>query len=114
MSVCVARGDAAQRPVLTSGNRGALSPGGKNALSNRLRRRELYVRVRRGSSMQLFDALIEVDANDLDWCVDPTDLERALARRLVELEPSVCGSMSVDEKLARLKLAREFERVLQH
>jgi hypothetical protein len=64
--------------------------------------------------MQLFDALIEVDANDLDWCVDPTDLERALARRLVELEPSECGSMSVDEKLARLKLAREFERVLQH
>jgi putative ABC transport system substrate-binding protein len=51
---------------------------------------------------------------DLDWCADPTDLERALARRLLELEPSECGSMSVDEKLARLKLAREFERVLQH
>ena len=86
----------------------------KTPLPNRLWRRELYVRVNRGISMQLFDALIEADANDLDWCADPTDLERALARRLVELEPSECGSMSIDEKLARFKLAREFERVLQH
>ena len=65
--------------------------------------------------MNLFDDLIiDANTNDLDWCADPTDLERALARRLVEIEPGECGSTPIDEKLARLRLAREFERVIQH
>jgi hypothetical protein len=34
--------------------------------------------------MQLLDVLIEADT-DLDWCTDPSELERALVR-LVELE----------------------------
>ena len=65
--------------------------------------------------MHLLDGLmIDANTNDLDWCADPTDLERALARRLVEIEPGECGSTPIDEKLARLRLAREFERVIQH
>jgi hypothetical protein len=81
--------------------------------ANRFVRRALYERG--GSAMHLFDGLmIDANTNDLDWCADPPDLERALARRLVEIEPSECGSTPIDEKLARLRLAREFERVIQH
>jgi hypothetical protein len=42
---------------------------------------------------------IDVNTNNLDWCADLTDLERALARRLVEIEPGECGSTPIDEKL---------------
>jgi hypothetical protein len=41
-------------------------------------------------------------------------VERALARPFVEIEPSECGSTPIDEKLARLRLVREFERMIQH
>ncbi len=36
--------------------------------------------------MDLLDLLIEADAEHIDWCADLTDLERALARRLSELD----------------------------
>ena len=73
------------------------------------------VRSTREGAMHLFGCLmIDANTNDLDWCADPTDLERALAQRLVEIDPSECGSTPIDEKLARLRLAREFERVIQH
>jgi hypothetical protein len=63
--------------------------------------------------MQLLDILIEAEPTDLDWCADPADMERAVARRLPEIEPGECAAV-LDEKAARLKLARELERVVQH
>jgi hypothetical protein len=64
--------------------------------------------------MHFLDLLIETGSADLDWCADPTELERALARRLVEMEPADHAPIPDHEKLARVKLAREFERVVQH
>jgi hypothetical protein len=66
--------------------------------------------------MQLLDLLIEAaPTDDLDWCADPAGLERALARRLSEIDPAADHAcMPEHEKLARSKLAREFERVVQH
>ncbi|HKH26849.1 MAG TPA: hypothetical protein VKA61_00775 [Sphingomicrobium sp.] len=43
---------------------------------------------------------------------DSIDLERALTRLLVELEPDVTAP--VQEKLAETKLARKLGRVSQH
>jgi hypothetical protein len=46
--------------------------------------------------------MIDANTNDLDWCADPTDLERALARRLVEIEPSECVSTPMTRSLLGL------------
>jgi hypothetical protein len=62
--------------------------------------------------MQLFDLLIEAESKHVDWCTDPSDLERALARRLMEIDPR--DEVAVEEKLADAKLARELGRVSQH
>jgi hypothetical protein len=64
--------------------------------------------------MQLFDLLIEAETKHVDWCTDPSDLERALARRLMELEPHEEVAAPVQERLAEMKLARELGRVSQH
>jgi hypothetical protein len=64
--------------------------------------------------MQLFDLLIEAETKHVDWCTDPSDLERALARRLIEIDPRDEVAVSVQEKLADAKLARELGRVSQH
>ena len=64
--------------------------------------------------MQLFDPLVEAETKHVDWCMDPSDLERALARRLMELEPHEEMAALLNEKLAETKLARELGRVSQH
>ena len=64
--------------------------------------------------MELLDLLIETEALHLDWCTDPGDLERALARRLTEVDPGDESPMPVHERLRHLKLARELGRVVQH
>ena len=64
--------------------------------------------------MQLFDLLIEAETKHVDWCTDPRDLERALMRRLMELEPHEEMAAPVQEKLVETKLARELGRVSQH
>jgi hypothetical protein len=64
--------------------------------------------------MELMDLVIEAEATHLDWCTDPSDLERALAKRLRELEPRDDVSVPTQEKLAQLKLAKELGRVTQH
>ena len=64
--------------------------------------------------MELMDLLIEAEAEHLDWCTDPSDLERALARRLNELEPHDEIAVSFRASFAELKLARELGRVTQH
>jgi hypothetical protein len=64
--------------------------------------------------MELLDLLIEVETKHLDWCTDPSDLERALARRLMELEPRDEVAVPVQEKVADMKLASELGRVSQH
>jgi hypothetical protein len=64
--------------------------------------------------MHLFDLLIEAETKHVDWCTDPSDLERALAKRLIELEPRDELPAPVREKLTDLKLARELGRVSQH
>jgi hypothetical protein len=66
------------------------------------------------ATMQLFDLLIEAETKHVDWCTDPSDLERALARRLMELEPHDEAAGPVQEKLAETRLARELGRVIQH
>jgi hypothetical protein len=49
------------------------------------------------------------------WCADPADLERALARRLSEMDPATdYAPVPEHDKLARLKIARELQRVIQH
>ena len=60
----------------------------------------------------LFDVLIEVQT-DLDWCADPSDLERALVR-LVDLESRDDVAIPLQQKIAQLKMARELGRVTQH
>jgi hypothetical protein len=60
----------------------------------------------------LIDVLIEAQT-DLDWCADPTELERALIR-LVDLEPRDDVAAPLQQKIAQLKLARELGRVTQH
>jgi hypothetical protein len=62
--------------------------------------------------MDLMDVLIEAKT-DLDWCADPTELERALVR-LAELEPRDDITVTLKDKLAQAKLARELGRVTQH
>jgi hypothetical protein len=62
--------------------------------------------------MQLFDLLIDAETKHVDWCIDPSDLERALARRLMELEPR--DEVAVQENLAERMIARELGRVSQH
>ena len=62
--------------------------------------------------MQLLDVLIEADT-DLDWCTDPSELERALVR-LVELESCDDVTTPLQEKLAQSKLARELGRLTIH
>src|SRR5215213_2875250 len=52
----------------------------------------------------LIDVLIEAQT-DLDWCADPSDLERALIR-LVDLEPRDDVAAPLQQKIAQLKLAR--------
>jgi hypothetical protein len=64
--------------------------------------------------MELMDLVIEAEATHLDWCTDPSDLERALAKRLSELEPRDDVAVPLQEKLAQLKLAKELGRVTQH
>ena len=49
----------------------------------------------------------------LDWCADPSELERALIR-LVDLEPRDDVAVPLQQKIAQLKLARELGRVTQH
>jgi hypothetical protein len=63
--------------------------------------------------MQLIDILIETDT-DLDWCTDPSDLERAVAKRLREIEARDDLAAPLQEKLAHMKLAGELGRVTQH
>jgi hypothetical protein len=63
--------------------------------------------------MELIDLLIETEPTDLDWCTDPGDLERALVRRMAELEPAG-PPLPVQDRLAQAKLASEFGRVTQH
>ena len=61
----------------------------------------------------LFDVLIEAQT-DLDWCADPSDLERALVR-LVDLESRDDVAIPPQQqKIAQLKMARELGRVTQH
>src|SRR5215217_4896425 len=60
----------------------------------------------------LIDVLIEAQT-DLDWCADPSELERALIR-LVDLEPRDDVAAPLQQKIAQLKLARELGRVTQH
>ena len=55
----------------------------------------------------LIDVLIEAQT-DLDWCADPSELERALIR-LVDLEPRDVAA-PLQQEIAQLKLAR----VTQH
>jgi hypothetical protein len=55
--------------------------------------------------MHLLDLLIEAEPADLDWCADPSDLKRALGRRLVEIDPAAHDApMPEHEKLARARL----------
>jgi hypothetical protein len=70
--------------------------------------------LREAAAMELMDLVIEAEAAHLDWCTDPSDLERALAKRLLELEPRDDVTAPVQEKLAQLKLAKELGRVTQH
>jgi hypothetical protein len=39
--------------------------------------------------MRVLDLLIETETTDLDWCVDPTELERELERLPAEHQPSL-------------------------
>jgi hypothetical protein len=60
----------------------------------------------------LVDVLIEAQT-DLDWCADPSELERALIR-LVDLEPREDVAVPLQQKLAQLRLVAELGRVTQH
>ena len=57
------------------------------------------------------DVLIEAQS-DLDWCTDPSELERALIR-LVDLE-SDDVAVPLQQKIAQLRLVAELGRVTQH
>jgi len=68
----------------------------------------------------LFDVLIEAQT-DLDWCADPSDLERALVR-LVDLESrddvaiplQQKVAIPLQQKIAQLRMIHELGRVTQH
>jgi hypothetical protein len=60
----------------------------------------------------LVDVLIEAQS-DLDWCSDPSELERALIR-LVDLEPREDVAVPLQLKVAQLRLVAELGRVTQH
>ena len=53
------------------------------------------------------DLLIEAEAEHLDWCTDPSDLERALAKRLSEFEPHDDIALPSARKSVELRLAQE-------
>ena len=73
----------------------------------------LIKRDRRNSQMSdLVDVLIEAQS-DLDWCTDPSELERALIR-LVDLEPRDDVAVPLQQKIAQLRLVAELGRVTQH
>jgi hypothetical protein len=73
----------------------------------------LIKRDRRNSQMSdLVDVLIEAQS-DLDWCTDPSELERALIR-LVDLEPRDHVAVPLQQKIAQLRLVAELGRVTQH
>ena len=73
----------------------------------------LIKRDRRNSQMSdLVDVLIEAQS-DLDWCTDPSELERALIR-LVDLEPRDDVAVPLQQKIAQLRLVDELGRVTQH
>ena len=73
----------------------------------------LIKRDRRNSQMSdLVDVLIEAQS-DLDWCTDPSELERALIR-LVDLEPRDDVAVPLQQKIAQLRLVAELGRVSQH
>ena len=63
--------------------------------------------------MELIDLLIETEPTHVDWCTDPKDLERALARRIAELEPSN-PVQPVQDRISQAKLASELGRITQH
>ena len=50
---------------------------------------------------------------DLDWCSDPSELERALVR-LVDLEPREDVAVSLQQKFAQLRLVAELGPLTQH
>ena len=60
----------------------------------------------------LLDVLIEAQT-ELDWCADPSDLERALLR-LVDLESRDDLAIPLQQKIAQLRMARELGRVTRH
>ena len=60
----------------------------------------------------LVDVLIEAQS-DLDWCTDPSELERALIR-LVDMEPRDDVAVPLQKKIAQLRLVAELGRVTQH
>jgi hypothetical protein len=60
----------------------------------------------------LLDVLIEAQT-ELDWCADPSDLERALLR-LVDVESRDDVAIPLQQKIAQLRMARELGRVTQH
>ena len=60
----------------------------------------------------LLDVLIEAQT-ELDWCADPSDLERALLR-LVDLESRDDLAIPLQQKIAQLRMARELGRVTHH
>ena len=55
--------------------------------------------------------LLEPEAKHLDWYTDPSDLERALAKRRTELEPR---PVPAHETPAELNIAKELGRITQH
>ena len=59
----------------------------------------------------LVDVLIEAQS-DLDWCTDPSELERALIR-LVDLSRDDVA-VPLQQKIAQLRLVAELGRVTQH
>ena len=64
--------------------------------------------------MRLLDLLIE-GSRPILIGADPSDLKRALGRRLVEIDPAAHDApMPEHEKLARVRLAQKFERVVRH
>ena len=60
----------------------------------------------------LVDLLVEAQT-DLDWCSDPSELERALIR-LVDIEAREDVAVSLQLKITQLRLARELGRLTQH
>jgi hypothetical protein len=53
---------------------------------------------------ELFDVLIEAQT-DLNWCADPSDLERVLVR-LVDLEPRDDVAIPLQQKIAQLRMVQ--------